>query len=199
MLQPCLETICLLDGQLLHLDYHEARLNRTRTELSGTSDLWSLKELLSGYDLPQQGLFKCRLIYDLELLKFEWEPYQRRPINSLKKVYGDQISYSYKYLDRSSLATVFAQKKDKDDVLIIKNGLLTDTSYCNIALYNGTEWHTPATPLLPGTQRALLVDLGKIKEVAIEENKLSQYQIIRLFNAMIPWETPIEFSTNSIF
>lgn len=199
MPQPCLETICLLDGQLLNLNYHEARLNRTRTELLGADELWSLEKLLSNYDLPKQGLFKCRLIYDLELLKFEWEPYQRRPISSLKKVYDDQISYSYKYLDRSSLATLFAQKEDKDDVLIIKNGLLTDTSYCNITLYNGTEWHTPATPLLNGTQRQLLIDSGNIKEISIEENNLSQYSLIRLFNAMIPWENPIEFSTDAIF
>lgn len=199
MPQPCLETICLLDGQLLNLNYHEARLNRTRTELLGAGELWSLEKLLSNYDLPKQGLFKCRLIYDLALLKFEWEPYQRRPITSLKKVYDDQISYSYKYLDRSSLATLFGQKEDKDDVLIIKNGLLTETSYCSIALYNGTEWHTPATPLLNGTQRQLLIDSGSIKEISIEENNLSQYSHIRLFNAMIPWENPIEFSTDAIF
>lgn len=199
MQQPCLETICLLDGHLLHLDYHEARLNSARTQLWNAGDPWSLEKLLSGYDLPQQGLFKCRLVYDLELLKFEWEPYLRRPINSLKKVYDNQISYAFKYLDRSSLTNLFAQKGDKDDVLIIKNGLLTDTSYCNIALYDGKEWYTPASPLLPGTQRALLVDSGMIKAASIEENRLSQYQLIRLFNAMIPWENPIEFSTDFIF
>lgn len=199
MLQSCLETICLLDGQLLQLNYHEARLNRTRTQLWGTNDLWSLKELLSGYSLPQQGLFKCRLIYDLELIKFEWEPYQRRPITSLKKIYDDQISYEFKYQDRSVLTTLFSQKEDKDDVLIIKNGLLTDTSYCSIALFNGTEWHTPSTPLLAGTQRALLIESGTIKEVRIEEKQLSDYTHIRLFNAMIHWNNPIELSTDAIF
>lgn len=199
MLQSCLETICLLDGQLLNLNYHEARLNRTRMLLWKAKDLWSLQKLLSGYDLPQQGLFKCRLIYDLEMLKFEWDAYHRRPITSLKKVYDNQISYSYKYLDRSILNALFAQKEDKDDVLIIKDGLVTDTSYCSIALYNGYEWHTPAIPLLPGTQRALLIEAGKIKEARIEEKHLPNYTHIRLFNAMIHWDNAIELTTDVIF
>lgn len=199
MPQPCLETICLLDGQLLNLNYHEARLNRTRALLWGEDEPWSLQQLLPLKDLPNEGLYKCRLVYEREFQKFEWEPYTRRPIASLKKVYDNQISYSFKYLDRSPLVHLFAQRENYDDVLIIKNGLLTDTSYCNIALYNGTEWHTPDSPLLDGTQRAFLIDSGTVKEIPIEEKSLNQYSSIRLFNAMIPWNNPIEFSTNSIF
>jgi 4-amino-4-deoxychorismate lyase len=199
MLQSCLETICLLDGQLLHLDYHEARLNRTRLTLYGSSAHWSLQELLANYALPSQGLFKCRLIYHRELVKFEWEPYQRRPIASLKKVYNDHISYSHKYLNRSALNDLFAQKALHDDVLIIKNGRLTDTSYCNIAVYNGTEWHTPTSPLLLGTQRAYLIDTEKIKATELEEKNLPNYSRIRLFNAMIHWDDAIELSMDAIF
>ncbi|WP_309546477.1 aminotransferase class IV [Hoylesella marshii] len=72
-----------------------------------------------------------------------------------------------------------------DDVLIVRNGLLTDTSYTNIALYDGYQWFTPATPLLEGTMRASLLDSGMLIEKDILLSDLPHYQYIALFNAMI--------------
>ena len=43
-------------------------------------------------------------------------------------------------------------KREQDEILITRNGLLTDTSIANIALFNGKEWHTPKHPLLKGVQ-----------------------------------------------
>ena len=74
-----------------------------------------------------------------------------------------------------------------DDVLIVRHGLLTDTSIANIALWNGCEWHTPAQPLLAGTQRRYLLDTGQIKETDIPVASLGNYRHIRLFNALIPF------------
>ena len=37
-------------------------------------------------------------------------------------------------------------KREQDEILITRNGLLTDTSIANIALFNGKEWHTPKHP-----------------------------------------------------
>ncbi|HEY6915657.1 MAG TPA: aminotransferase class IV, partial [Paludibacter sp.] len=67
----------------------------------------------------------------------------------------------------------------------VKNGLLTDTSYCNIALYDGQNWFTPRVPLLYGVNRAELLLEEKLieKDIAVEE--LKSYEKIALFNAMI--------------
>ena len=69
----------------------------------------------------------------------------------------------------------------------MRHGLLTDTSIANIALWNGCEWHTPAQPLLAGTQRRYLLDTGQIKETDIPVASLGNYRHIRLFNALIPF------------
>ena len=63
---------------------------------------------------------------------------------------------------------MFLIRQDKDDILIVKNGLLTDTSIANIALYDGNDWYTPLHPLLKGTKRAELLDKGVLKEKEIK-------------------------------
>ena len=64
--------------------------------------------------------------------------------------------------------SLFQIRQDKDDILIVKNGLLTDTSIANIALYDGNDWYTPLHPLLKGTKRAELLDKGVLKEKEIK-------------------------------
>ena len=67
----------------------------------------------------------------------------------------------------------------------IKNGLVTDTSFSNVLLYNGIDYFTPKTPLLVGTKRSLLLSQGLIKEKDIDVAQLSDYQHIILINAMM--------------
>ena len=55
----------------------------------------------------------------------------------------DDIDYRYKQADRRVLDEAFALRDTADDVLIVRHGLLTDTSIANIALWDGCEWHTP--------------------------------------------------------
>ena len=86
-----------------------------------------------------------------------------RSIRTLKLVTANHIDYRYKSTDRSELNRLTAQKGNCDDIVIVKNGFITDTSFTNLALFDGHQWLTPAHPLLAGTQRALLLEQGKIK------------------------------------
>lgn len=196
--QSCLETICSAHGQLLHLDLHEVRLNATRAALWGARDTWSLSTLLKVPEEAMNGIFKCRLVYDQEVRAIEWEPYQIRPIRSLKRVYSTALDYSFKFQNRTAINNLFETRTPADDILIIKGGYLTDTSYCNVALHDGKEWLTPSSPLLNGTQRAWLIQQGLIREWPISEADLSRFHSIRLFNAMISWENAIELPVSSI-
>ena len=108
-----------------------------------------------------------------------------RDIKSLKLVYDDAIDYSYKYADRSALTKLLEQKGNCDEIIIVKNALLTDTSYTNLAFFNGKEWHTPSTPLLKGTMRERLVEEEKIREAAITVNDLKNYEKVSLINCML--------------
>ncbi len=82
-----------------------------------------------------------------------------------------------------------------DDILLVKEGLITDTTIANIAFYDGNSWYTPQHPLLKGTKRAQLLDQGLLLEKDLKPEDLSSFIAIRLFNAMIDWgelELPIQ-------
>ncbi|MGN7889389.1 aminotransferase class IV family protein [Dyadobacter sp. 22481] len=183
----CFETICVENRQLKNLSYHEARLNKTRRELWGCTDDWNLTTRLQIPDHVDDSMHKCRLAYDKEIDNIQWEPYSRRTIRKIRRVYDDEIDYQYKYDNRDALNALFAQRGDADEILIIKKGLVTDSNYCNVAFFDGSDWLAPATPLLPGTQRALLLDQGIIRLAEIRESDIAKFQNIRLFNAMVDW------------
>ncbi len=77
-----------------------------------------------------------------------------------------------------------AQKENCDDILIVKNGIITDTSFSNIAFFDGKQWKTPKSPLLKGTCRERLLCEQKIFEKDINLNDLSNYKCYKLINAM---------------
>jgi 4-amino-4-deoxychorismate lyase len=194
----CFETICVENRQLKNLSYHEARLNRTRKELWGFDDHWNLSELIEIPDSIDYETYKCRLAYHDGIDNIKWEPYTRRTIHKIQRVYHDSVDYRFKYDDRTELNTLFAQRKDADEILIIKNGMITDSLYCNAAFFDGKQWYTPSTPLLPGTQRAFLLDSGIIKEAKISESDLPKYSKVKLFNAMLNWENAVVLDVGSI-
>jgi 4-amino-4-deoxychorismate lyase len=99
---------------------------------------------------------------------------------------------------KTGLNTLFAQRNDADEILIIKKGMVTDSLYCNVAFSNEQQWFTPSTPLLPGTQRAFLLDSGIIQEAEISETDMLKYSHIKLFNAMVGWENAAVIEVSSI-
>lgn len=183
----CFETICVENRELKNLPYHEARLNKTRRELWGYHDNWNLAELLPVPDVLDEGMHKCRVAYSKDIDNIKWEPYSRRTIRKIRRIYHDEIEYQYKYDNRDALNALFAQRGDADEILIIKKGLVTDSSFCNVAFSDGNRWLTPASPLLPGTQRAFLLDEGIIECAEIRESDIGTFSRIRLFNAMVDW------------
>ncbi|QRR03230.1 aminotransferase class IV [Dyadobacter sandarakinus] len=194
----CIETICIENRQFRNLPYHEARLNRTRRELWGYHDMWNLAELVSIPDTVDHTLHKCRIAYGKEIDDVRWETYTFRQIRQIRRMYSDTIDYRYKYDDRMELNALFSARRNADEILIIKNGLVTDSLYCNVAFYDGNTWLTPSTPLLPGTQRAALLNRGMIREAIIREADIGQYSRIKLFNAMIDWDNAPELDVCEI-
>jgi 4-amino-4-deoxychorismate lyase len=185
----CFETICVQQGQLSKLlPYHQARLNRTREAVWPGSEPIDLQSLLTVPDSVGLEKHKCRVTYGAEVVTIEWEKYSFRSVQSLRLVEDNYLDYAFKYKNRTALSALHAQRGTCDDILIVKKGLITDTSYANVAFYDGTSWYTPAQPLLPGTQRAFLLDEGVIfpKEIGIED--LYQYRAVKWFNAMVGWQ-----------
>ena len=183
-----IETIRIQNGRVRHIEYHNQRCNESRKVLFGTSDSIDLRKFIDTKQAKTTEV-KCRITYDNTIQKIEYETYQIRPVQSLKLVKANDLDYSHKYAHREELKRIFDQRQDKDDVLIVKNGLLTDTYYANVALEKNGIWYTPKTPLLKGTARARLIDKGKITPIDIPAGQYSSYTAISIFNAMIPFKT----------
>lgn len=183
----CFETICVENRRIRNLAYHQARIDKTRRDLWRCTDELSLAALAIP-DFVTHERHKLRVAYAVQIEEIKWELHVPRTIRSIRKVYSNEVDYGYKYNDRSSLTHLFEQRGDADDILIIKNGLVTDSFFCNVAFYDGVKWYTPTSNLLPGTQRACLVDSGVITLAEITEEQITDYMSVKLFNALIDWE-----------
>ena len=180
------ETICIENGKPRNLSYHVQRLNLTMRTFFPESKAIGEHELLT--DIPNvQGLQKARVVYNENgITERSFAPYSIRKINSIAIVEGNDISYSWKSTDRSALMRLREKAPGYDEVIIIKNGCVTDTSYTNLCFFDGKEWLTPDTPLLRGTMRQKLLDEGIIREARILKSDLNKFQSVSLINAMMP-------------
>jgi len=177
-----LETIKILDGKIFNLSYHQARYESV-LKYFGVDKVQDLGSIITP---PQNGLYRCRLVYDIKgSIDASYHSYQKREINLLKILHDDTIEYSMKYANREKLDALFAQRGNGDDVLIVKNGLATDTTIANIAFFDGKRWLTPVLPLLHGTTRQRLLDEGKIVEEEIHIQDIERFKQVALMNAMI--------------
>ncbi len=180
-----IETIACVDGKLQNLFWHTLRVNKSRSILFNATN----KFLLEKTPLPdfvQKGKWKCRILYDQKINGVSFEPYIPKKVKTLKLIESD-IEYSHKYQDRSAIDELFAQKGEADEIIIIKNGLVTDSSIANILLFDGRDWLTPDTPLLEGIMRAQLISKKVVKPKKIKASDLFKYKKIMLINALNPF------------
>ena len=177
-----LETIKIENGIAYNIDYHQVRLAQTQKSLWGIQEPILLKNILT--DLPKEGLYRCRICYNTQFESIEYIPYKAKHIETLKMI-SSSIDYSHKYAKRETFNTLLEIHSDVNEILIEKEGYLTDTTIANIAFYDGKQWLTPSKPLLEGTMRAKLLDEGYIKPYAIKKSDLKNYTKVALMNAMI--------------
>ena len=175
------ESIKIENGQPANIFFHKERFNRTRRDVLGIDEKLSLEKVIEVPGNHKNKVYKCRLFYDYEVHKIEFVEYEKKNINKLIAVYDNTVSYNYKYTDRSAIEKLKNEntKNPGEEILIIKNGFITDTSYSNICFYDGQKWVTPQNPLLCGTQRAKLLTEKRIFEKEIRISELSFYKEIK--------------------
>lgn len=178
------ETIKCLDGVLYNLPFHNFRMNKARAEHFCQTEEIQLENFIKVPEDCKVGLFRCRVFYAAEFKNPEFIPHQYREIKSLKLVEDNKIDYRFKYADREKLQNLFDKRENCDDILIVKNGCITDSLTANPVFFDGAKWWTPDSPLLPGTQRARLLHEKKISECRITPADLRKYQMVGLINAM---------------
>lgn len=184
MSQQFVETIKIKDGKAMNLSCHQARMERTVSHFFEGQVVPNLNDILS--PTADMHFYKARVIYGKGGIEdVQYAPYTMRTIKSLKVVRDDTVDYSFKSTDRTFLNRLFSMKGDCDEIIIVKNGLVADTSFTNIAVYDGDVWLTPKQPLLMGTKRAQLLGEGKLREADITLEQLMKAEKVSLINAMI--------------
>lgn len=176
------ESIKVKNGQIHNLPYHQQRVNRDSTVNLSTY-------ISNNILLPMIGEYKLRIVYTNSYVEsHSLEPYSPRKVESLKIVIDNYIDYHKKYKNRTSLNNLLTQKETCDDILIIKNSLVCDTSFTNILFFDGKKWITPEQPLLEGTCRARLIAQKMISPEAISFEDLKGFSKFLLINAMLDFD-----------
>lgn len=191
------EVIKIYNGKIFNLPAHIERMNSTLQSFFGSTIPFSLKD----EDIPlefREGLVKCRIVYSLENLEIEYSHYTFREINSLKIIHDNSIDYSFKYAERTAFEKLMAQKENCDDILVVKNGFVTDTSFTNVVFESDKGLFTPSTYLLPGTKRQTLLKERVIKEKVIRIEDIEDYRKLYLINAIMGIEDNISIPISSL-
>jgi 4-amino-4-deoxychorismate lyase len=181
---PLFETIGVQDGVISKLDLHQKRMQLSYAQYFDAKCPFQLKKLIVVPDDFISSTVKIRFLYSKENFEIQFSHYQAKKINSLQLVFNDSIDYSLKYTDRLMIDTLLRQKRDADDILIIKNGLISDTSIANIIFFDGRNWITPASPLLKGVCRSYLLQHNKIIEKEIHWKEIFTFEGFAMMNAL---------------
>lgn len=179
--------------------YHEQRMMYSLKEVFRHNELIDLGKYLDSKSFPRQGLYKCRILYDHHTMETEFSPYQPRPVRTLKVVEDDVIRYDFKFADRTDIDRLFARRGHCDDVLIIRDGRVTDCSFANIVFRKGEDWYTPASPLLKGTARQRLLEERNIQAREIFKYEIHSFGTFKIINAMLEFDSPEIEVSNIVF
>jgi 4-amino-4-deoxychorismate lyase len=179
------ETVKCDDYEIFNLDYHNKRVANTI----------GLNINLQEYIYPiSSDLLRCKVIYNnSEILDVQYFTYNKREIKSFKLLVDNKINYSRKYLNRDDLDKLYEKKDDCDEVIIIKNNIVTDTSIANIAIYYENTWITSKNCLLKGTTRDRLINDKILIEKDITVQMLKKATKIALMNAMIDFDVKEDY------
>jgi 4-amino-4-deoxychorismate lyase len=196
---PLFETIKCSDGKLFNMEFHQSRFEKSCVDYFGIQPNIYLMENIEIPAFAKNGLFRCRVTYSTQIEKIEFIPHHYREIKSLKLIEDNDIDYRFKFDDRERLNLLFEKRGICNDIIIVKNGRITDSTFANIVFFDGEKWWTPDSPLLQGTQRAKLIGLGKISECRITPKDISIYSKAGLINALNDLNEMTQIAIHNIY
>ncbi|MCX2742917.1 aminotransferase class IV [Mangrovivirga sp. M17] len=191
-----IESICFEDYDFPLLKQHQERVNRTFENFYPGQKPFDLNNLLSFKEMPQDGdRYKVRIVYNEIPEEFSITKYSPKSIDSLKLIETPSFDYSFKFENRENLSQLNSLKESAQDIIIVIDGKVTDSSYSNLLFKKKGVYYTPETPLLAGTRRQYLLENGHITEKDINVGNIDEFESVCLINAMLKpgeIEIPIE-------
>jgi len=181
---PFLESVGVYDGRAPLLPYHQARVDRTFAAFYPGQQPIDLRRLLEKTSFPP-GKRKWRVSYNHEAVKAEIAPFPKRDISCLQIMEVEDLDYAYKFTERDKLDALYQRKaQSADEILILRNGFLTDAYYYNVVVKIGSKFLTPRQPLLKGVMRAFYLENQKIQEADLTKEDLFSAEGVYLINAL---------------
>ncbi|KPH11930.1 aminotransferase class IV [Chryseobacterium sp. ERMR1:04] len=178
-----IESIKVEDQEVFLLDIHQKRVNQTFAHFGKEGSI-DLAKIFKSLEHDEDGMYKLRISYDLDKrIRTQMIPYAIPEIQDFQLVENNSFDYSFKFEDRKELERMKTKSK-AEEIIIVKNNHITDTSFSNILFLKGKDWFTPTTYLLNGVQRQNLLKNKKIKEQEITLQNIKQYTHFQLINAM---------------
>jgi 4-amino-4-deoxychorismate lyase len=194
---PLFETICLKDGKLENAYYHNKRIAITLKAFYMSSKKYIIEDSIKIPNDKMEGIYRCRFLYSDVKFTYEFLPFLPMEVNDVEMVNLNNVEYKHKFTQRKELDGL-RQNTECDDVLIVKRGLITDTTRANIVFQYKNLWVTPEKPMLKGTQREKLLDEGRIVRMEITESDLHRFKSFKLINALCPFDTQPELPIKNI-
>ncbi len=192
------ETIRIQERVVLNAEFHCQRMNRTRRELFGAANEIDLAGAIRIPESVPGSICKCKVIYSRDIVDIIFSEYHPRTVRTLRVVDAAGIDYRYKWLDRTAIDRL-VKSAGTDDIILMRNGYVTDASYANLALFDGQQWITPSAPLLRGTMREQLIRRGVLREERIPCDDLFRMKSVRLINAMLDFKSFPDIPVENIF
>ena len=178
-----IETICFENGEYPLLDLHQERVNRAFVSHFPGKPPHDLTQVLPWPEAT--GRQKVRMVYDVDILEISVTAHVTRNVRKILLLEGRTVEYAHKYEDRGELQQLFDQRGEADEILILKDGWVTDSFYANPAFWDGHSWYVPKTCLLDGVRRQHLLREGNVKMADISAQDLSDFQKVALVNALV--------------
>ncbi len=192
-----LETISIVNKKPLNLYYHQERIQEVFDEKFPQKKAWEIAELIP--NISEEGWIKLRFVYNDNSFNIELSPYHKKTILKLIFVDIEDYEYSHKYEDRRFLYELLKLHPEYDEVIMVKNGLVTDATIGNIALEKNGKWYTPQYPLLNGTKRRKLLKEKILIPKNIKQEEIQEYDKIAIINAFLDLEESNILSVSNAF
>ena len=178
-----IESIKIEDQEVFLLELHQKRVNATFAHF-GMENSIDLAKIIKDLKIDEDGFFKLRIVYDLNRnYKTQLIPYAVAEIDSFQLVENNTYDYAFKFEDRKEFERMKTKAKT-EEIIIVKNNCITDTSYTNLLFLKDEKWYTPSTYSLNGVMRQHLLATSKIKETEITLQNIKEFTHFQLINSM---------------
>ena len=182
-----IESIRIYNGSAELLARHQQRVESAYLHIFDSKSPLALDKIIARNPPPISGLYKLRVEYDEKTFEMEYIPYSTPQFHSYRlAIIPSDFDYRFKYADRALFDLITRETEPGMLPILVRDGMITDSTFTNLVFRKGDTLFTPITPLLKGVQISKLIDDGSVKPSIIAQADIKLYDEIIPTNAMNP-------------